>query len=100
MYAVIASGGKQYKVETGQLLAIEQVTANVGETIEFPTLMVVNDDDLSVGAPYLNTKVKAAVIEHGRGKKIKIIKFRRRKHYRRQMGHRQNYTMVKITEIA
>jgi len=102
MYAVIATGGKQYKVSQGELIRLEKLCAEVGEIVEFPVLLLSNgQSNLSVGAPYLiETRVRASVVEHGRHDKIKIIKFRRRKHHRKQMGHRQYYTAVKITEIS
>ena len=100
MYAVISTGGKQYKVAEGEIIKLEKLSAEVGEIIEFPVLLLANKTDVKVGAPLLtDSKVKAHVIEHGRGDKITIIKFRRRKHHRKQMGHRQHYTAVKITEI-
>lgn len=101
MYAVISTGGKQYKVAPGELIKLEKLSAEVGETVEFPVLLLAGEAaDLKVGTPYLaDSTVKASVVEHGRHDKIKIIKFRRRKHHRKQMGHRQHYTAVKITEI-
>lgn len=101
MYAVISTGGKQYKVAQGELIKLEKLSAEVGEIVEFPVLLIAANKgaDLQVGTPYLSAKVKASVVEHGRHDKIKIIKFRRRKHSRKQMGHRQHYTAVKITEI-
>ncbi len=101
MYAVISTGGKQYKVAQGELIKLEKLSAEVGEFVEFPVLLLANGEtDVKIGTPYLtDTKVKASVVEHGRHDKIRIIKFRRRKHHRKQMGHRQYYTAVKITEI-
>lgn len=99
MYAVIATGGKQFKVAEGQQLKIEKLPLDVGADVEFPVLMVVKDEKIQVGAPYLTSKVKAVVVGHGRGEKVKIVKFRRRKHHRKQMGHRQDYTEVKISTI-
>lgn len=102
MYAVILSGGKQHRVEEGQTLKLEKIAADVGTTINFDqVLMVAKDGDVKLGAPILaNSKVSAEVIRHGRGVKIKIIKFRRRKHHKKQMGHRQYFTEVKITGIS
>lgn len=102
MYAVITSGGKQYRVTEGQTLKLEKLTAEVGSTINFDkVLMVVDGDDIKVGKPCLESaKVAASIVSHGRHKKIRIIKFRRRKHHMKQMGHRQYYTEVKITQIA
>ena len=102
MYAVIESGGKQHRVEPGEVLKLEKLNVATGEAIEIDkVLMVADGDDIKVGAPYLaGGKVSAEVVSHGRGDKVRIIKFRRRKHYRRQMGHRQWYTEVKITGIS
>ncbi len=102
MYAVITSGGKQFRVIEGQTLKIAKLTAEVGSTIDFDkVLMLVNGDDIKVGAPFLSGgKVAASIVSHGRHKKIHIVKFRRRKHHRKQMGHRQDYTEVKITKIG
>ncbi len=102
MYAVIKTGGKQYKVSEGEHLKVESLKAAEGDTVEFDqVLMVANGDNVKVGAPVVEgSKVTAKVVSHGRGKKIKIIKFRRRKHHRKQMGHRQNYTEVLIEKIA
>ena len=102
MYAVIKTGGKQYRVEEGQTIRVEKLNADEGSTVELDeVLMVANGDDVKIGAPYVeNGKVSANIVEHGRGDKIRIIKFNRRKHYRRQMGHRQAYTAIKITGIS
>jgi large subunit ribosomal protein L21 len=100
MYAVIVTGGKQYKAMPGDLIRVEKIAAQVGETVELPILMIVNDDEPIVGKPFLDAKAQASVVNHGRGEKIKIIKFRRRKHHMKQMGHRQDYTTIKITEIG
>lgn len=101
MYAVIATGGKQYKVVEGETLKIEKLPVEVGGKVEFPVLMVMKDKEITLGAPYLdNRKVSAEVVAHGRGKKVKIVKMRRRKHSRKQMGHRQDFTEVKISAIA
>ena len=101
MYAVIKTGGKQYKVAPGEKLSIESLDVEVGSTVSFEeVLMVSNGDKLTVGAPLVaGGAVKAEVLAHGRGDKIRIIKHRRRKHYHKEQGHRQNFTEVKITEI-
>lgn len=101
MYAVIKTGGKQYRVEQGDLLRVEKIEVGTGETISFDEVLLVADgDDVKVGQPLLEgAKVEAEVVSQGRHKKIKIIKFRRRKHSRSQMGHRQWFTEVKITAI-
>ncbi len=102
MYAVIKTGGKQYKVSEGDVLRIEKIAAEEGESVDFnDVLMVVDGDSIKVGAPLVEGgKVTATVEKHGRAKKVTIIKFRRRKHHRKQMGHRQYFTQVKITGIA
>ena len=100
MYAVIATGGKQYKVTTGKIIKVEKLTADVGQTIEFSPLMLVSNEEFKIGNPCVDkAKVKATVIKHGRKDKILIVKFRRRKHHRKQMGHRQDYTAIQISEI-
>ncbi|TJY62060.1 50S ribosomal protein L21 [Sinimarinibacterium sp. CAU 1509] len=102
MYAVIKTGGKQYKVAPGETLKIESLDAEVGNTVAFEeVLMVSNGDQLTVGAPMVaGGVVKAEVLSHGRGDKIRIVKHRRRKHYHKEQGHRQNFTEVKITDIV
>lgn len=101
MYAVIKTGGKQYRVAEGDVLRVEKLSADVGASVDIEqVLMMADGDRVSLGTPFIeNGKVTATVRSHGRGKKIKIIKFRRRKHYRRQMGHRQSYTEIEITGI-
>lgn len=102
MYAVFQSGGKQHRVSEGQVVRLEKLEIATGETVEFnDVLMVVNGEDVKIGAPLVNGgKVVAEVVAHGRGEKIKIVKFRRRKHSRKQQGHRQWFTDVKITGIS
>lgn len=103
MFAVIETGGKQYKVKQGQRLRVETLKGEAGDKVSFDKVLLVanGEDSVEVGAPYLSGKVVSATIaEHGRGKKIRIIKFRRRKHHMKQMGHRQNYTEVVIDSIG
>ena len=102
MYAVIKSGGKQHRVEPGEVLRVEKLDMAEGDKIEFNEVMMVGDgDDIQIGAPYVEGgTVSAEVLAHGRGDKITVIKMRRRKHYRRQAGHRQHYTEIKILDIA
>ncbi len=102
MYAVIQTGGKQYRVSEGSTLKVEKLGLEAGASVEFDkVLMVADGDDVKVGAPYLDGgRVSATVTSVGRHRKIKIVKFRRRKHHRKQMGHRQHYTEVKITSIS
>ena len=102
MYAVIATGGKQYRVEKGTVLQIETLAGEPGSTVEFGEVLLIGDGDkINVGAPLLKgAKVIATVEKHGKGEKKVIVKFRRRKHYLRQGTHRQQYTQVKITGIS
>ena len=102
MYAVIATGGKQYRVENGTVLQVEKLDAEPGAIVEFgEVLLVGNGDDIKIGAPMLKGgKVTATVEKHGKGEKKVIVKFRRRKHYLRQGTHRQTYTEVKVTGIV
>jgi large subunit ribosomal protein L21 len=102
MYAVIQSGGKQHRVSEGQVVKLEKIETETGATIDFDkVLMVADGENVNVGAPYVKgAKVSAEVVAHGRGKKVKIIKFKRRKHHMKQMGHRQWFTEVKITGIS
>ncbi|MFT5033957.1 MAG: large subunit ribosomal protein L21 [Bermanella sp.] len=102
MYAVIESGGKQHRVIEGETLKLEKLEVATGESLEFDKVLLVNDGTTAkIGTPLVaGSKVTAEVIAHGRHKKIKIIKFRRRKHSMKQAGHRQWYTEVKITGIS
>ncbi len=102
MYAVIESGGKQHRVEPGEVLKLEKLAASEGETIDFKNVMMIGEGgDVKIGTPYVKGgKVTAEVVCHGRGDKITIIKMKRRKHYRRQAGHRQWFTEVKIKKIS
>lgn len=102
MFAVIETGGKQYKVKPGQRLRVETLAGEVGDSISFDKVLLIaaSDSDVVIGAPYVAGKVVSATIaEHSRHKKVKIIKFRRRKHHMKQQGHRQNYTEVVIGAI-
>ncbi|MGB1173421.1 MAG: 50S ribosomal protein L21 [Marinobacterium sp.] len=101
MFAVIVSGGKQYRVQEGQTLKLEKLAVEAGSSVDFDrVLLVSNGDDVKVGAPVVEgAKVSAEVVSHGRGDKVKIIKFRRRKHHMKRQGHRQWFTEVKITGI-
>ncbi|WP_444926605.1 50S ribosomal protein L21 [Microbulbifer sp. TRSA002] len=101
MYAVFESGGKQHRVEEGEVLRLEKLEVATGESIDFDKVfMIVDGDKISIGAPIVDgAKVTAEVVSHGRGEKVKIIKFRRRKHSMKRQGHRQWYTEVKITGI-
>lgn len=102
MNAVIKTGGKQYRVSEGDKLNVETLLGEPGEEFQLDQVLMIHDGDaVEIGKPLLEgAKVTAKVIEHGRGDKIKIVKFKRRKHYRRQMGHRQNYTRIEIMGIS
>jgi large subunit ribosomal protein L21 len=102
MYAVIKTGGKQYKVSPGEKLKVEQIPADVGTEIVIDQVLAVgNGDQFKVGVPILSgATVSATILSHGRGDKIRIFKMRRRKHYQRHQGHRQNYTELFIAGIA
>lgn len=102
MYAVIKTGGKQYKVVVGEKLKIEQIpSSTVGQEITFEEVLAVgHGDDLKIGSPFLGgASVKATIIAEGRHDKVNIFKMRRRKHYQKRQGHRQNYTQVQIQSI-
>ena len=101
MYAVFTTGGKQYRAAAGDIVRVEKLDADKGATIEIDqVLMVGQGDEVRNGTPMVaGGKVVAEVVDHGRGEKIRIIKFRRRKHHMKQMGHRQYYTDLKITGI-
>lgn len=102
MYAVILTGGKQYRVEEGDVLKIETLPHEVGASFDFDKVLMVGvGDDVKVGKPFLSdSKVSATVVSEGRHKKVHIIKFRRRKHHEKWQGHRQNYLEVKISKIV
>ena len=101
MYAVIQTGGKQYRVKAGDVLKVEQLPVEVGSTIQFDNVLMISKEGSVVvdASKLLKANVEAEVLEQGRHKKIKIIKFRRRKHHMKQMGHRQNFTAVQIKAI-
>ncbi|OPH33450.1 50S ribosomal protein L21 [Moraxella equi] len=101
MYAVIKSGGKQHRVSVGETLKVELLKAEVGATLNIEeVLMVVNGSDVKIGQPVVaGASVVAEVVSHGRGKKVRIVKHKRRKHYHKEQGHRQWYTELKINAI-
>lgn len=102
MYAVILSGGKQYRVQVGDTLKLETLPGEVGENISFDQVLLMGEgDSVKIGGPFLSgCKVKATVVSRGRHDKIEIVKFRRRKHHEKWQGHRQNYIEVKIEDIV
>ena len=101
MYAVIESGGKQHRVIEGEVLKLEKLEVATGETLSFDKVLLVGSgSEVKVGSPYVaGSSVSAEVLKHDRHDKIRVIKFRRRKHYKRETGHRQWFTEVKITAI-
>ena len=101
MYAVFKTGGKQYRAATGDVIKVEKIEAEKGSTVELDQVLMVGEgEDVKIGAPFLEGgKVTAKVVDHGRREKIKIIKFKRRKNHRKQMGHRQYFTQIEITGI-
>ena len=101
MYAVFSTGGKQYRATTGDIIKVEKLEAEKGATVELDQVLMVGEgSDVKVGTPFVDGgKVTAKVVEHGRGDKVKIIKFKRRKHHMKQMGHRQYSTALEITGI-
>ena len=102
MYAVIQTGGKQYRVKSGEQVKVELLAAEVGATVSFDRVLMLGEGDgVRVGAPLVDgATVKATVVARGRGEKIRIFKLRRRKHYAKTQGHRQGYTEVRIDEIV
>jgi len=102
MFAVVKTGGKQYRVSEGDRLRVETLEAEAGASVQLDTVLMVGEgENVKVGSPTVdNASVTAKVLEHGRAKKVKILKFRRRKHHMKRMGHRQNYTEVEITGIS
>ena len=100
MYAVIEAGGKQYRVQEGDVITVEKIKAEVGEPVTFNTLLISAEGEVKVGAPYLNEVVTGTVVEHGKGQKVIIFKYKAKKDYRKKQGHRQPYTMVKIEALG
>ncbi len=102
MYAVIQTGGKQYRVKSGEQIKIELLPEQVGSAVSFDRVLMLGEGDgVRVGTPFVKgATVKATVIAQGRGEKVRIFKMRRRKHYQKSQGHRQNYTEVRIDEIV
>ena len=101
MYAVIKTGGKQYRVSAGEKLKVEQIPADIGQEIILDQVLMVGEgSDVKVGAPLVaGASVTVKVVSHGRADKVKIFKLRRRKHYQKHQGHRQNYTEIEVSAI-
>ncbi len=101
MYAVFESGGKQHRIQKGDVIRVEKLAAEAGDTLSFDQVLLVGEgDSVQVGAPFVKgAQVVVEVVSQGRGKKITVIKFKRRKNYRRKQGHRQDYTAIKVVDI-
>lgn len=99
MYAIIATGGKQYKVSEGDVIKVEKIDAEAGNTVTFDQVIAVSDGSLKVGEAVANATVSATVMEQGRGKKVIVYKYKRKTGYHKKNGHRQAYTQVKIEKI-
>ena len=101
MYAVIETGGKQYRVQEGDTIMVEKMDVQAGDKVTFDKVLVLNDGkELKVGTPYLDASVSASVVENGKAKKVIIFKYKAKKDYRKKQGHRQPYTMVKIDSLG
>ena len=100
MYAIIATGGKQYKVSEGDIINVEKLGVEAGETVTFDQVFAVSDNEMKVGSPFVDgASVTASVVENGRGKKVIVYKYKRKTGYHKKNGHRQAYTKVKIEKI-
>ena len=99
MYAIIATGGKQYKVSEGDIITIEKLGVEAGEKVTFDQVLAVSDNGMKVGADVANATVEASVVKEGRGKKVIVYKYKRKSGYHKKNGHRQQYTQVKIEKI-
>jgi len=101
MYAVVSSGGKQYKVHEGEILRVEKISGNIGDKVSFDKILMYSDgENVRIGRPVLDdVMVRGQIVEHGKNKKIIVFKYKRRKRYRRKQGHRQQYTAIKIENI-
>ena len=101
MYAVFKSGGKQYRVSKGEKLKLEKLEIDVGKKVVFDQVLSIGEGkDINIGTPYLaNTVVEAKVLDEGKDKKIEVVKFKRRKNYKRNFGHRQHYSLIEVTNI-
>ena len=101
MYAVIETGGKQYRVQEGDVITVEKLNVEAGDVVTFDKVLVLGEGkDVKVGTPYLDAAVTATAVENGKGKKVIIFKYKARKDYRKKQGHRQPYTMVKIESLT
>ena len=101
MYAIIRTGGKQYNVSVGDEIVVEKLNAEVGDVVSFDVLMIVDDNGVKIGTPVVKgASANAKVIEHGKGKKVVVFKYKPKKNYRKKQGHRQPYTKVKVTALS
>lgn len=102
MYAVVATGGKQYRVEEGDVVRIEKIPGEIGESVSFERVLMISDgDNVTIGQPVVeNAAVDGRIVEQDRAKKVLVFKYKRRKRFRRKQGHRQYYTAVRITGIS
>ena len=100
MYAIIVTGGKQYKVEVGSEIMVEKLDNEIGTNVQFDVLMIADGENVRIGTPVLYVKAQAEVLEHGKGKKVIVFKYKPKKDYRKKQGHRQPYTKVKILSIG
>ena len=101
MYAIIVTGGKQYKVEVGTEIEVEKLDSEIGTNVDFDVLMMADGDTVKIGTPvHAGVKAQAEVLEHGKGKKVIVFKYKPKKDYRKKQGHRQPYTKVKILSIG
>lgn len=101
MYAIIRTGGKQYNVSVGDEIVVEKLNAEVGDVVSFGVLMLVDDNGVKIGTPVVKgASANAKVIEHGKGKKVVVFKYKPKKNYRKKQGHRQPYTKVKVTALS
>ncbi len=102
MYAVIETGGKQYRVAPGQMIDVDTISGDVGAAVEFDRVLAISNDshELTLGDTLQSARVRGKIAAHGRGDKILVFKFKRKKQYKRTIGHRQNYTRVQVEEIV
>lgn len=99
MIAVIKTGGKQYLVEEGDVISVEKLDVEAGKSLQLETLLKAEGENLELGTPVLSTKVTAEVVSHGRAEKIEVVKYKAKSRYTRRVGHRQDFTKIKITKI-
>lgn len=96
---VIKTGGKQYRVEVGSVIKIEKLTEEVGASVKFDTLLLADGDQVEVGMPTLGEKITAKIVEHGRGDKVSVVKYKNKTRYKRNVGHRQPFTKIEVVSL-